>query len=590
MLLTMLKIGYFFVLMLVAELGWTAPQKATGQNLVDEIRVYRDRIAPAFTGKLSSRTVATFQTYWRHAGNKDFNSCMDTLAKELTAAGYSSRSDSFRLLVADTRVPGAKAWQPHAASLRLIAPLDTLLCSMAAAKMCLCPQSYSTPPAGFSGELVFVDSLAIGRGALSGKIAYTHRRPRAVYRQAILTGGAAGIVSTYLPNYNQPQSHPDLISMDALPYKATPHAFAFKLSYGGQQLLDSLLAAGPVKVLARVKTTFTAKIVREVHASIRGATRPHESIALIAHVDEPGANDNASGSATLLEIATTLHRLMTNGDLPYPARTLHFTWVEEFATVQRWQKAAPDSFKQVIAAFVLDMVGEDTQKTGGTFLIEKMPDPSAIWTRPPDQHTQWGSTRLQPKDLHGSYLNELLLTACRTVAENDNWVVRTNPFEGGSDHVPFLRQGIPAVLAWHFTDVFYHTSGDQIDKVSVAEMRRAGVSIASAALFIANCQASQAQALLNALRERGNWRLFNELNNSQNRLARPSNGATPESEQRVLKAWAKWYREAFASVSTLPVSNSGKETLQASILKYSTALDRLLERELSRMNHGREKR
>ena len=29
----------------------------------------------------------------------------------------------------------------------------------------------------------------------------------------------------------------------------------------------------------------------------------------------------------------------------------------------------------------LDMVGEDVKKTGGSFLIEKMPDPSAIWTR-----------------------------------------------------------------------------------------------------------------------------------------------------------------------------------------------------------------
>ena len=29
-------------------------------------------------------------------------------------------------------------------------------------------------------------------------------------------------------------------------------------------------------------------------------------------------------------------------------------------------------------AYELDMVGEDTEKTGGTFLIEKMPDPSAV--------------------------------------------------------------------------------------------------------------------------------------------------------------------------------------------------------------------
>ena len=31
--------------------------------------------------------------------------------------------------------------------------------------------------------------------------------------------------------------------------------------------------------------------------------------------------------------------------------------------------------------FSLDMTGEDTAKTGGTFLIEKQADPSAVWDR-----------------------------------------------------------------------------------------------------------------------------------------------------------------------------------------------------------------
>ena len=35
------------------------------------------------------------------------------------------------------------------------------------------------------------------------------------------------------------------------------------------------------------------------------------------------------------------------------------------------------------------------EKTGGTFLIEKMPDPSAIWTRGNDKHTEWGGRKLK---------------------------------------------------------------------------------------------------------------------------------------------------------------------------------------------------
>ncbi|MEZ5284038.1 MAG: M28 family peptidase [Vicinamibacterales bacterium] len=48
--------------------------------------------------------------------------------------------------------------------------------------------------------------------------------------------------------------------------------------------------------------------------------------------------------------------------------------------------------------------------------------------------------------------------------------MRTSPYEGGSDHTSFLRAGVPALLNWHFTDRYYHTNLDTIDKVSAAEM------------------------------------------------------------------------------------------------------------------------
>ena len=42
------------------------------------------------------------------------------------------------------------------------------------------------------------------------------------------------------------------------------------------------------------------------------------------------------------------------------------------------------------------MTGEDTTKTGGTFLIEKGPDPSAVWERPSDPHSEWGASEVDP--------------------------------------------------------------------------------------------------------------------------------------------------------------------------------------------------
>ena len=112
------------------------------------------------------------------------------------------------------------------------------------------------------------------------------------------------------------------------------------------------------------------------------------------------------------------------------------------------------------------MVGENTSLTGGSFLIEKMPDPSAIWTRGNDKHSEWGGKALTLEDMKPHYFNDLIIKIFKNQGEYANWVVNTNPFEGGSDHIPFLRANIPGLLLWHFTDQFYHTDNDRIDKVS----------------------------------------------------------------------------------------------------------------------------
>ena len=60
----------------------------------------------------------------------------------------------------------------------------------------------------------------------------------------------------------------------------------------------------------------------------------------------------------------------------------------------------------------LDMTGEDASKTGGTFLIEKMPDPSAIWTRGDDHHSEWGGSTMTKAQLVPNYYNDYLLARC----------------------------------------------------------------------------------------------------------------------------------------------------------------------------------
>jgi Zn-dependent M28 family amino/carboxypeptidase len=270
---------------------------------------------------------------------------------------------------------------------------------------------------------------------------------------------------------------------------------------------------------------------------IPGRAHPEQRIVLAAHVQEPGANDNASGCGTLLASALAIQDAIRRGALTAPARTMTFLWVDEIRGSDQWIKDHPDLLKGVVAMLSLDMTGEDTAKTGGTFLIEKQPDPSAIWERPSDPHSEWGASQVDPAMVHGSFLNDLHLAVALRRARDTGWVVRTNPYEGGSDHTVFMRAGVPSLLNWHFTDRYYHTNLDTLDKVSAAEMQHVGIVVATTALFLASADNTDAAAMTKLMETARDARLVTERNNN----------ATPE----ILQAWRTWYDEAIASVARL---------------------------------------
>ena len=85
------------------------------------------------------------------------------------------------------------------------------------------------------------------------------------------------------------------------------------------------------------------------------------------------------------------------------------------------------------------------------------------------------------------------LAVCVRRAVDAKWTVRTNPYEGGSDHTAFASEGIPSLLNWHFTDRYYHTNQDRLDKVSPAEMKNVGVAVATSAWTLASADTADAR-------------------------------------------------------------------------------------------------
>jgi len=207
--------------------------------------------------------------------------------------------------------------------------------------------------------------------------------------------------------------------------------------------------------------------------------------------------------------------------------------------------------------FSLDMTGEDVSKTGGTFLIEKQADPSAVWPRPSDPHTAWGASEVKAVELKGSLLNDVHLAICQRRAKDTGWIVKTNPYEGGSDHTEFKNLGIPALLDWHFTDRFYHTNLDRPDKTSPAEMVNVGVAVATSAWFLASATDVDALAVARLIARAAEGRLALEQ----------KQGASPE----IMAAWKKWYAEALDSVRRLPARGSS-QAVDRDVARITTQL------------------
>ena len=319
------------------------------------------------------------------------------------------------------------------------------------------------------------------------------------------------------------------------------------MSFAAKERLKASLEKGKTTLKVRVKTNIYSSEELTIVADIKGSEMPEERLVFSAHIQEPGANDNATGVGLALEMASLTAKFIKQQQYE-PKRTLTFLWGDEIISTQRYVQEDSIRAKYINWGISLDMVGEDTEKTGGTFLIEKMPDPSAIWTRGNDKHTEWGGSKMKLEQMKPHYLNDFLIYKFKQQGKRANWIVGTNPYEGGSDHVPFLRQNIPSVLFWHFTDQFYHTDNDRIDKVSKTTLKNVGTTALIAAYTLLNADKKVAKSILLNLETAAVSRLNEEFKQSKIAI---NNGDSLSTQIEIITAWKDWYQKSFTTTSGL---------------------------------------
>ena len=151
------------------------------------------------------------------------------------------------------------------------------------------------------------------------------------WNMAVRARGAAGVISTEIAPYTRPAETPDVLQWGSIPYVEALRAFGFKATPRVAARLRAELANGNVSLHVDIETVFHRRPNRTLIAEIPGRTHPGQRIVLAAHVQEPGANDNASGCGTLLAAVLAMQDGIRRGALPAPARTLTFLWVDEIA-------------------------------------------------------------------------------------------------------------------------------------------------------------------------------------------------------------------------------------------------------------------
>jgi hypothetical protein len=363
----------------------------------------------------------------------------------------------------------------------------------------MCVSTYSKG-GDWSGELVEVgagtsDADYAGKD-IRGKVALAYGYAGAVVRQAALKHGAVGVV-IYPPPGDRPE-HPDMVRYNGI----WPRAEELDKTVGGFQIsanqyttLHELMLRGSVKVHGRIDATLEPFKLTLVHAYIRGSKNPEKEIIVTGHLDHPkwSANDNASGSAAMMEMAHTLRSLIASGKLPAPDVSIHFMWVPEFFGTMAYVTKHPEArgcnngwddprqtppskpYKAgdpcILFNLNLDMVGEDTVKTNSRFYLTRTPDSVP------------------------AYLNAVMEDALQQTREanlyaptgtRNYWPAEMAPYMQGSDHDVFLGLGIASTMLGHDPDWTHHSSEDTVDKTDASEFRRVGVLAAASAYWLAD--------------------------------------------------------------------------------------------------------
>ncbi len=445
-----------------------------------DISKFIDDVLNEVSGKYAFDWVSKISQYNRVVGSQDYHKIVEKVMKELVSFGL----DEIKLhkYPADGKTKTwefivTQSWEITSGELSLIEPKKEILCRFQDIPMCILGRS--------KGCDVTAGLIDVGKGVkeeefegldVEGKIVLMEA-PRLIVPTLYAEKGALGVI--VYPSPVRAGGNKGMTIYNRFPAIAEDlekTTFGFSITFEQGLYLKELLKKGPVKLYAKIDAKIYDGELEVISAAIRGTEKPNEEIILTAHICHPaaGVNDNASGSAGLLELVRSLTTLIKQNILQPPKRTIRFLWVPEFHGTFPWVKEHEHILKKALFNINLDMIGEHPLKIGNPCNICLGP-----YSRP-------------------SILNDIIQYFTRIIADHPKGVAingtqmqmryRIVHYSGGSDHGVFVARpiSIPGIMIGH-EDPFWHSSLDTIDKCDSTELKRV-IAIALCTSYIFSIQ------------------------------------------------------------------------------------------------------
>lgn len=477
-------------------------------------RSFHQRFHGLFSGEQALQQACEQHRIERFFTFPNFQRSAERCAEELRRAGLDGvELESFP---ADGKAswsgwPTMIAWDVESAQLWMTAPRRELLADWSVKPQHLVMYS---APAQLEAELVAWNGEL--DADLAGKIPFTQHRINDVFAP-MRALGVAGIISDFigtLPGVRDAFDLPDDVRWENSGLRPGQGAnWGFMVSPRTGAMLRALLARGRVQVSVEIKSRVYEGEFHSATGLIRGAEKPEEEILFLTHLQEPGANDNASGAGVGLELARSLNAAIRDGLVARPRRSIRFLFGWEGIGLQAWMEKHRARLPQMLGGLNIDELGVDQHKGRSTFHL------------------------FLPPTANPSCVGHLAAHLCeQLLAPQLRWKPVADRAEIINDMItadPHMNVVLPCLI--QYPSSCYHSSADTPDMLSAEVMKTVGVLTATHLYFLASAGPAEARYLASLVA--GAARKL--LSSTELRLL---GGTWPFAKERT----QRWFAEQFA--------------------------------------------